>query len=1049
MEPLDKKRTPAHFKLSHIFVYCLSVAMFKTLQCFQTQINLRQLGTVLLILSASLAFGQQKPPGTSKIVERDASGKAKRVNLNFANAELQVVLKWLADEADLTIIATEGDIKGKKFALMNVKNVTIDEAMEHIKTVLALQGLTLIQTDNTIMVTTLSKAGRMKVPVKDAFFVSEYETKLKPSDEVITQPILFEYAVASELSGNISPLLSGTANILSDPNTNALVITDVASNIHKVCKLLAMFDEEPETALKVKIIALHNSDARAVAQTLNELFREETRVTNILRKMTRAKNAKQMQKMLERAKQEGGGIDLVSGRVQIVADTSSNSIIVKASEGNIAITESIIKELDAVQFIEPELKVFHIQHADAEQVAREMEDLIQGSGISRRMSSRERARMQRWMWRSRMRSRQRGETEAQQGGIIGDVNIVADSRLNALLVSTDERNFPFIEMVIKELDKTDTQEEFQIFYLKVADAENLVETLQDLIEGGSVGGGSSRRRAYMRWRRRRDRREWGSSGFGIQGEVHLVAEPRLNALLVSTSSQNLPIIKNIVEELDQAKPDQEWSTKIIKLKYADAENVSDTINQTFQGDSGGRSRRGYFWWMPRRGSTRSSSSLAGNVTVEPYPTLNALIVSASTKRNFELIKEFIEQLDRPTPENEREITRIIKLEYADSQGLFELLDQVWGEGTSSFRRRGRSRFYRLLSGRTEQRDINSLKGKVEINYDEQTNSLVVTAKQRYWEDIMDLVSELDIVRGQVFLDIQILEITLDENTKFGLELDTNKALNLWERTGDKADELTGRMDTNLLLGQEISGFSYTLMTREFMALIHTLMDENRVRVLSRPAILTRDNQEATLIRGRRIPYLESVAYTSNPGGKQTNQGNQQGLIYSGQPLYNYDFLEDVGVGVTITPHIAKTKATEGGNRTIGLDITEIRASNFLGFTEFNAPLTENSSVSAYIDVEEGQSILIGGMIKSKQQNKDKELPILGSLPFVGRLFKQTETITEDSEIVMIITPHIVDIKNQADVERLEEIRQRNFGDTEEMINERMNNNEFNNKRNDK
>jgi len=1050
MKLLSKKHTLTHFKLSCILALAIA----------------------LLILSSPLAFGQQPlKPEEAKVVERDAAEKAKRVNLNFANAELQVVLKWLADEADLTIIATEGDIKGKKFALMNVKNVTIDEAMEHIKTVMALQGLTLIQTNSTIMVTTLQKAGKMKVPVKDAFFVSEYEQKLQPTDEVITQPILFEYAIASELSGSIKSLLSGTSNILADSNTNALVITDIASNIHKVCKLLAMFDQEPETALKVKIITLENSDARTIAQTLNELFREEMQVTGLLKKMKRAKSQDEMKKMMEEAKGKGGGIDIVSGKVQIVADTSSNSIIVKASDRNIAIIESLIKELDSVQFIEPKLKVFHLEYADAEQIARELEDLIQGTGISRRMSSWQRSDMRRNMFWGRQRRRERGQEQQGGGGVIGDVNIVADSRLNAIMVSTDERNFPFIEMIIKELDKGKTKEEFKIFYLEVADAEQMVTTLQDLIEGGSTSGGGYYSSSYMRYRRRRDRQEWGSPGFGIQGEVNFVAEPRLNAILVSTTAQNLKIVAGLIEELDLSKPGQEWGTKIIQLKNADAENISNIINQVFQGGQSSR-RSSFFYWMPRRQRTQSSSALSGNVTVEPYPTLNALIVSASTSRNLEQVEDFIKQLDEPTPDNEREITRIIKLEYADSQQLQQLLDQVWGEGTSSFGRRGRSSFFRsLFSGRSEQRDINSLKGKVEINYDEQTNALVVTSKHRYWKDIMDLIAELDIVRGQVFLDVQILEITLDESTKFGLELDTQtgREFKLWERDDiDKPDKLTGQMNTDFLLGQEISGFRYTLMTRELIGVIHTLMDENKVRVLSRPALLTRDNKEAIFTRFRRIPYLESVGYTGSTGGtSQNNQGNQgnqgnqanQALVFSGQPLYNYDFLDDVGVGVTITPHIAKTEVAEGGKRTIGLDITEIRASNFLGFTSFNAPLTEDSTVSAYIDVEEGQPILIGGMIKSKQQNKEKKLPILGSLPFVGRLFKQSETVVEDSEIVMIITPHIVDIKNPTDMQRLDELRQKNFGDTEGMMNDSMNkskvrngnnkNNHRNNKRNQK
>jgi len=167
--------------------------------------------------------------------------------------------------------------------------------------------------------------------------------------------------------------------------------------------------------------------------------------------------------------------------------------------------------------------------------------------------------------RDRQRARARGETPS-VGGVIGDVNIVSDSRLNAILISTDERNFPFIEMVLKELDKADTKEEFKIFYLEVADAEQMVDTLQDLILGTGGGSRSSWGRSYMRSRQRRERREWGGPGFGIQGEVNLVAEPRLNAILVSTEEQNLGTMEKIIKQLDTSMPGQEWATEIIRSK---------------------------------------------------------------------------------------------------------------------------------------------------------------------------------------------------------------------------------------------------------------------------------------------------------------------------------------------------------------------------------------------------------------------------------------------------------------------------------------------------
>ena len=192
-----------------------------------------------------------------------------------------------------------------------------------------------------------------------------------------------------------------------------------------------------------------------------------------------------------------------------------------------------------------------------------------------------------------------------------------------------------------------------------------------------------------------------------------------------------------------------------------------------------------------------------------------------------------------------------------------------------------------------------------------------------------------------------------------------------------------------------------------MALLHTLIRENKVETLSRPTLITRDSSPATWSSGRRIPFLQSVDTNSILGDTAT------------QPLFNYDFIDPpVGINIALTPHIARSQAGEDGKRTIGLDITNISASNFIEFTEFNAPITEDNSLSVYIDIEDGQQLIVGGIIRKKQKQVENKVPILGDIPLLGRLFKSTETEVENTEIVFIITPHIVDIQKQGDMDKL-------------------------------
>ena len=939
----------------------------------------------LLVIGLVEVHAQQQ--ATMRVAQTDDQGRAIRFDFNFTSQELRGVLEWLSRETDLTIIASEEDIRDKRFSLINLTNVTIEEVIEQIKTVLTQYDLTLIQTNSTLLVTTFTRAMVTKGVVKS---ITPDPELVDMTDEIQTYIIQLTNVVASEQVDRLKPLLNRQANIFADTTTNSLVITEVASNIRRIVTILQVADEgERLPALKILVVPLAFADANQVAQALTNIFRDEGRDER--QSSSIRVTAEEARAAVEQMEAEGTGYEVLDGTIRIIAETNSNSLILKASEANLVFLQKIVEDLDVSPTSQTEIKTFRLQYAAAEDVAETLREVLTGE------SQEGRRRMDAWD-RARLRSWQR-EQGVDQQGIVGDVNVSPNARLNIIVVSSDPRNFSIIEKVIQELDQAETQEEIKLYFLKFADAETLVPSLQDLFEGGSAG----RDRDRPWWERRRDE-PTENGGFGVQGEVHLVADVRLNAIMISTSSQNFATIDTLIAKLDVNMPDQEWGTRMYKLKYADAENIAAVINNTYQGSS---NNQDFFFFLPRSNRNQTQGSLAGNVTAEPYPTLNAVIISTATQRNFELITQFIESMDIPTPEGQKEITTTIRLEYADATQLETVLQQVWeGEGGDdggfSFRR------FFASGGTQQQQDINSLRGKVTVFADPDTNSLIITTRQRYLPDVEALIKKLDFVRGQVWIDIQILEVTLDETTKLGIEL-TAQENKIFGVSPVPGNPLIGELDAQLGLDQEISGFNLGLATKEYMALLHTLMRENKVQTLSTPVLLTRDSRAATWSSGRRIPYLQSVDTTSILGET------------TAQPLFNYDFIDPpVGINISLTPYIAKSQAGEDGKRTIGLQIDNISASNFIEFTDFNAPITDDNAISVYIDVEDGQQIVVGGIIRQKQKQVENKLPILGDIPLLGRLFKSTETAIEDTEIVIIITPHIVDIKNEADLEKLKE-----------------------------
>ncbi len=949
------------------------------------------------LMQGDLLAQQRGGQGTMEVAERDEeTGEATRFNFDFTSRELKNVFEWLSGETNLTIIASENDIQGKSFALINLNYVTLDEVIEKVKTVLAQHNLTFVKVDSTLLVTTFEKATTMNVPVK---IIEANPELVDMTDEIQTYIIQLANASASEQAGVLKPLLNRQANIFADAMTNALVVTDVASTIRRVVTILQFADEGDRFPLKIALVPLTYADATTLEQTLTRVF-EDNKEGDKSARGTNGMDPEQIKQAIE----QGLGVALIDGMVKVYADSNSNTLILKATEENLTILKEIISLLDIAPNLTTDIRTYRLQYASAEDVATTLDEIITGESIQ----GGGRRSLDRWS-AEKMRAfrRERGESGDLYQGVVGTVNISRNDRLNIVIVSSDPRNFTIIEKIIEALDQKQTENEFKMYLLEFANAATLKENLTQLFEGEDTGGDSYR---YW-WDDRRDSNQ--DTGFGVQGTVHIVEDIRLNALLISTSAQNFPMIDDLIKKLDVNLPDQEWSSRIFYLKYADAQNLANLINTHYQGSGddgfrGGSSYSYYRYYLPQRQTTpQSQGSLSGNVAAQPLASHNALIVSTGTKRNFNMIQDFIRQLDIPTPEAQTEVTEVIRLEYATADSLAQVLGQVWQDPQAEDD--GFGFFFYWDDDRRNQdesTDINSLFGKVTVYADPDTNSLVVTTRRRYLEQVRALIKRLDFVRGQVRIDIKILEVTLDEKTKLGIELAANE-----KRLGglelSPSNPLIGDTNAELGLAQEISGFNYSLVTKEYMALLYTLIRENKVKTLSTPTITTRDSRAATWSSGRRIPYLQSVDTNSILGDTAT------------QPLFNYDFIDPpVGINISLTPYIARSQSDGDGKRTIGLDITNISASNFIEFTEFNAPITDDNSLSVYVDVEDGQRLIVGGIIRKKQKQVENKVPILGDIPLLGRLFKSTETEVQDTEIVFIITPHIIDIKNPEDIRKL-------------------------------
>ncbi len=203
--------------------------------------------------------------------------------------------------------------------------------------------------------------------------------------------------------------------------------------------------------------------------------------------------------------------------------------------------------------------------------------------------------------------------------------VAADTWTNSLIISGYPEDIETIKRLVSELDETKAaNKETRVYMLKEADASVLAQTLMNVLtEGGAM--------PYGRYYYRRGREEID--------EPQITEDTRLNALVITAKVEDFEMIEKLIKELDVALPEAKEEPRIYPLKYADARDVADILNELF---SDRESTFGFFFFMSQ---SRTISGLSGKVKVIPDPATNSIVAIASSPRGFEVVEKLVEQLD--------------------------------------------------------------------------------------------------------------------------------------------------------------------------------------------------------------------------------------------------------------------------------------------------------------------------------------------------------------------------------------------------------------------
>ena len=474
----------------------------------------------------------------------------------------------------------------------------------------------------------------------------------------------------------------------------------------------------------------------------------------------------------------------------------------------------------------------------------------------------------------------------------------------------------------------------------------------------------------------------------IPSYADLSANEGSNALILTDTAANVRRIVEIIRALDTHIATVA-EVKVFQLEYASATDAARLVNEIFQEgepttrqSEGSRLRR---MMMFRGREEQEAGTQQGvrqqKVTAAADERTNTLVVSAPPDI-LKVVESVIKELDaNPT---EEQAVFIYRLKNARAENLEEVLKSLFSEmeqaqsqaGAASQRSRRQRSQQSTRTPTTTAQAAAGLAGEVYVVADEDTNSLLVLTGSKNFERVKQILADLDRPVPQVVIKVLIAEVTHEKTLDLGAEF---SILNL--RPSGRGSSLFSDFD----VAGQTGGLVYKLVEEDVTAALRALEKVGKLDVLSRPYILASDNQPASITVGQEVPFIRQSRTTE-----------------TGQTINTIQY-EDIGIILNVTPHINPD----------GLVIMDVspEISTVTGVTvpiseTVSAPVFAKRSAESRVAIQDGQTIVIGGLMEDRKTGNVQKVPLLGDIPLLGWLFRRTVEEKAKTELLLFLTPHV-------------------------------------------
>ena len=449
-----------------------------------------------------------------------------------------------------------------------------------------------------------------------------------------------------------------------------------------------------------------------------------------------------------------------------------------------------------------------------------------------------------------------------------------------------------------------------------------------------------------------------------------------NTLILTDFASNIVKLVEIVDLLD-VNLFKDVGVRLFPVEHTGAEDVSKDLEALFGA------------LELTTGSTRSAG-----VKFISIKRINSILVVSSIPGVFDEVEKWLVELDSVSGlDQERIFIYHVKNGIADE--LAEILQSVFSDDNS----RKKAVSSKEADGKTQNKAnsktavvpkigeslVGTVSGKVKVTPYPSTNTIIIKASKRDYKVVKSILGELDIIPRQVLIETVIAEVTLSEALDLGIEY-----ASLGAETGGVREHIVG---TSLGLSPAgtlaSGGFTASIVRGDFLATFNALASENKVNILASPHIIATDGKEASIDIGEEVPLVASKIFIDQ---------REEVTIER----------RDTGVIFKVTPHI----------NTTGLVILDINlelsdAASVAVEGESDIRIFQRNAVTTMV-VQDSQTVIIGGLIDKKNEKEIVKVPLLGDIPILGLLFRAKKDLVKKTELVLLLTPHVINNVKDAD-----------------------------------